>query len=103
MSDETGAAVDFAYLESFVGDRAVVKEVLSLFRTSVDVWAPRLTTDDPGWRDVVHTMKGSGLGIGANRLGALCIRAETEGASVLPEIRQALAEAAAAIDAYMAS
>ncbi|MDE2487369.1 MAG: Hpt domain-containing protein [Alphaproteobacteria bacterium] len=102
MSDEGGEAVDFAYLEGFAaGDRRVVKEVLALFRQSVDAWTPSLSAEAADWRDVVHTIKGAGLGIGARRLGELCARAEAEGPESLPQVRQALAEAAAAIDAYV--
>ena len=103
MADETGGAIDFAYLEGIMaGDRAVVKEVLGLFRQSVDRWAPGLSAEVANWRDVVHTIKGTALGVGAHRLGELCARAETEGPDLLPEIRKALADAGAAIDAYVA-
>jgi hypothetical protein len=80
----------------------VVKEVLALFRQSVDEWTPKLTVAAPDWRDVVHTIKGAGRGIGAGPLGDLCAQAEAEGPERLPEVRRALAAAAAAIDAYLA-
>ena len=97
-----GGPVDFAYLEGFAaGDRAVVKEVLTLFRASADEWLEKLTPQAPDWRDVVHTIKGAGRGIGAYPLGDACERAEGEGPAGLPAVREALAEAAAAIDGYL--
>lgn len=95
--------MDFGYLERFAaGDRTVVEEVLSLFREQAAAWTPRLTAEDAGWRDVVHTIKGAGRGIGAEALGDLCARAEEEGASLLGEVREKLAETVAAIEAYQA-
>lgn len=96
--------VDFAYLEGFAaGDRTVVKEVLKLFRASYDDWLPRLAADAPDWRDVAHTIKGAGRGIGAFELGDACEKAEREGPSRLPALRAELAAAMAEIDAYLAS
>ena len=95
--------VDFAYLERFAaGDRDVVREVLALFREQAQGWAPRLEAAGPDWRDVAHTSKGAGRGVGAFALGDACERAETDGAGELPAVRAALAEAVAAIDAYLA-
>jgi hypothetical protein len=95
--------IDFGYLEGFAaGDLGVVKEVLALFRRSETDWAPRLDPDCPDWRDVVHTIKGAGRGVGAFTLGDVCETAEVEGPQRLPEVRAALAEAMAEIDAYLA-
>ena len=103
MGEGAEEPVDFGYLERFAsGDRTVVDEVLSLFAEQAVIWAPRLTPEDAGWRDVVHTMKGAGRGIGANRLGDACARAEAEGSAMLEAVRAALAEAVAAIEAYQA-
>jgi len=103
MGESGAEPVDFGYLERFMaGDRAVVGEVLGLFVEQAAIWAPRLSAEDPGWRDVVHTIKGAGRGIGANRLGDVCARAETEGEALLPHVRRALDEAVAAIEAYRA-
>jgi hypothetical protein len=103
MSDEGQEPIDFGYLERFAaGDRGVVGEVLSLFRQQAAEWAPKLSEDNPGWRDVAHTIKGAGRGIGANRLGDVCARCEAEGPALLGEVRAALAEAVAAIEAYQA-
>ena len=101
-----GAAgeVDFAYLEGFAaGDRQVVSEVLTLFRGQAEGWAEALAAAaGPGWRDVVHTIKGAARGIGANRLGDVCAQAEAQGHSGLPAVRAALTAAVAEIAAYQA-
>jgi hypothetical protein len=103
MSESGAATVDFGYLERFAaGDRGVVGEVLTLFLEQARLWAPSLTAEVPEWRDVVHTIKGAGRGIGANALGEVCAEAEAQGAAMLPQVRQALAAAVAAIEAYQA-
>jgi len=95
--------VDFAYLERFAaGDRSVVCEVLTLFRESAADWAPRLAAAEADWRDVAHTIKGAGRGVGAFALGDACERAEAEGEGELPALQAALADAVAAINAYLA-
>jgi HPt (histidine-containing phosphotransfer) domain-containing protein len=95
--------VDFAYLEGFMaGDRGVVREVLALFREQAQARGPRLENAGPGWRDLAHTIKGSGRGVGAFALGDACARAEAAGEGELPSVRAALAEAVAAIDTYLA-
>jgi HPt (histidine-containing phosphotransfer) domain-containing protein len=95
--------VDFAYLERFAaGDSGVVKEVLKLFRASYEDWAARLTPAAPDWRDVAHTIKGAGRGVGAFALGDACETAERDGAEHLPQLRAELDAAMAEIDAYLA-
>ena len=95
--------VDFVYLEGFAaGDRTVVLEVLALFRQQAEAWAAGLDTADPGWRDVVHTIKGAARGVGAHQLGDLCAAAEAEGASGLSAVRAGLDAAVADIAAYQA-
>jgi HPt (histidine-containing phosphotransfer) domain-containing protein len=95
--------VDFGYLESFAaGDRQVISEVLALFRQQAQLWAGSLSATDPGWRDVVHTIKGAARGVGANALGDACARAEAEGEGELPAVRAALEAAVAEIAAYQA-
>jgi hypothetical protein len=102
-SDEAGNAVDFTYLEGFTaGDRQVVFEVLALFLGQAEGWVVSLRAADPGWRDVVHTIKGSARGIGANALADACARAEADGEGGLPAVRAALGEATVAIAAYQA-
>jgi len=99
----SGNTVDFAYLEGFAaGDRQVVGEVLALFQMQAQMWTGKLDAADPGWRDLVHTIKGAARGIGANALGEICARAEAEGPERLAEVRDGLAAATADIAAYQA-
>ena len=101
MAAAGGGAVDFAYLERFAaGDAAVVGEVLDLFLSQAQGWAGRLDPADGGWRDVVHTIKGSARGVGAFALGDACAQAEEEGPDALPGVRRALAAALAEMRAY---
>jgi HPt (histidine-containing phosphotransfer) domain-containing protein len=96
-------AVDFGYLEGFAaGDRQVVTEVLALFRQQAEIWAASLDASSPGWRDLVHTIKGAARGVGANALGDACARAEAKGEAGVPEVRTALETAVAEIAAYQA-
>jgi len=95
--------VDFAYLERFAaGDRGVVREVLALFREQAQAWGPRLEAAGPDWRDVAHTIKGAGRGVGAFALGDACERAEAMGEGELSAVRTALADVVAEIEAYLA-
>ena len=97
-------AVDFSYLEGFLGgDRAVVLEVLTLFRQQADGWAAGLSESNPDWRAVAHTIKGAARGIGANALGDACHAAEFGAPEELPAARAALAEAVAEIAAFTAA
>ena len=96
-------AVDFSYLEGFLGgDRAVVLEVLALFRGQAPGWSEALSESNPEWRAVAHTIKGAARGIGANALGDACQTAEFGAPEDLPAVRAALAEAVAEIAAYEA-
>jgi HPt (histidine-containing phosphotransfer) domain-containing protein len=99
--DITGA-VDFAYLEGFAaGDAVMVEEVLLLFREQADLWRGMLEPGQEGWRDAVHTIKGSGRGIGANALGQACEAAERLGESALPDVHAALDAVLFDIAAYL--
>lgn len=96
-------AVDFGFLEGFAaGDRTVISEVLELFVAQAQRLSPSLHSAAPGWRDAVHTLKGSARGIGAQALGELCARAEAEGEGGLPAVLAALDAAVADIAAYRA-
>ena len=96
------AAVDFEYLEGFAaGDTQVVTEVLNLFVGQAETWRPRLTAPDAGFRDLVHTIKGSARGIGAGALGDVADRAERGDASMAGEVLAALDEAMAEIEGYL--
>jgi HPt (histidine-containing phosphotransfer) domain-containing protein len=96
--------MDFGYLEGFAaGDAGVVLEVLALFRQQAEGWVGKLDGNDPGWRDLVHTIKGAARGVGANALGDECARAEAEGAGRLAAVRAALERTVADIAAYQAA
>jgi HPt (histidine-containing phosphotransfer) domain-containing protein len=100
---EPSGAVDFGYLEGFAaGDRQVISEVLSLFLEQAKIWVAGLAADNPGWRDLVHTIKGSARGVGANALGDVCAHAEAYGPEGLVAVRAALAAAVSEIAAYQA-
>ncbi len=100
-SQDSEKAVDFAYLEDFMaGDRQVIGEVLALFVQQAAIWSPGLDGGNPGWRDLVHTIKGAALGIGANALGAAAASAEAASAPDLEPVRAALAAALAEIADY---
>jgi HPt (histidine-containing phosphotransfer) domain-containing protein len=97
------STVDFGYLEGFAaGDRQVVSEVLTLFRQQAEIWAATLDPASPGWRDVVHTIKGAARGVGANGLGDVCAQAEAQGEAAMPAVRAALDATVAEIAAYQA-
>lgn len=87
------------------GDRALQLEVLGLFRAQVDGWSAAFGAC-PGWRDMVHTMKGSARGIGFNALAAVCETAEyaneTDMAGALANVRAALNDALAALEQFAA-
>ncbi|WP_309603779.1 Hpt domain-containing protein [Phenylobacterium sp.] len=96
-------AVDFGYLEGFAaGDLTVVREVLAIFAQQAKAWGGALDAGDPGWRDVVHTIKGAARGVGANALGEVCAVCEAAGEGDLPAVREALTAAVADIAAYLA-
>ena len=99
--DLTGA-VDFRYLETYAGgDMAMVEEVLSLFREQAVMWGPMLAPDADGWRDAVHSLKGTARGIGAGQLGEACEHAEDAGPGALSTVHAALDATLADIAAYL--
>jgi hypothetical protein len=98
--------LDRVHFDHMTGaDRALQLEVLGLFRMQVDGW--RLAfTGEPGWREAVHTMKGSARGIGLSALAAACEAAETTPEagtlSALNSVQAALEEALAALEQFAA-
>ena len=102
-AQKPSGTVDFGYLEAFAADDLrVVREVLGMFRQQAELWAPALTAGDPGWRDVVHTIKGAARGVGAKALGDICAECEAQGEGGLPAVRAALAAALVEIQSYLA-
>ena len=80
MAEQTKTgALDFDYLETYAdGDMVVVEEVLNLFREQAALWLRVMDPDDPGegWRDAIHSLKGTALGVGAMSLAQACSTAE---------------------------
>jgi HPt (histidine-containing phosphotransfer) domain-containing protein len=105
VGDERASeAVDFAYLTGYAaGDETLVREVLAVFRAEAIEWSNRLCAGSGGWREVVHTLKGTSRTIGANRLGALCEAAESRGEAGLPDVRAELERVVAQITEYLAA
>ena len=96
--------VDFAYLEGFLGgDVAIALEVLELFRRQATGWVEALAAPADGWREVAHTIKGAGRGIGARTLGDLADVAEFGGEADVPPLRAELIRVVEAIEAYRAA
>lgn len=95
--------MDFSYLEGFAaGDRGVVREVLALFLQQAQAWRPGLDPGAAGWRDLLHTIKGSARGIGANALGEVCALAEIADPPDLAGVGAALNAVVADIESYLA-
>lgn len=87
-------------------DRDLQLEVLGLFRTQADTWRT-LTPATPGWRDAVHTLKGSARGIGLTVLAEACEcvekAADAEADAGLAAVCVALDEALMALDQFAAA
>jgi len=102
--DLTGA-VDFSVLEAATaGMDDISEEVLGLFVHQASLWSPMLTTDQAGWRDAAHTLRGAGGGIGAKVLAEVCAEAEAAddavAEGVLVRVRDALDRALSDVAAY---
>jgi hypothetical protein len=98
--------LDRAHFDHMTGaDRALQLEVLSLFRGQVEGWTTAFDAG-PGWREAVHTLKGSARGIGLGALAAACEAAEraadAESAGAILHVRAALAEALGALEQFAA-
>ena len=103
MTDGASSAMDFSYLEGFAaGDPGVVREVLALFLQQARAWRPGLDPGAAGWRDLLHTIKGSARGIGANALGDVCARAEASDPPDLAGVGAALDAVVVDIAGYLA-
>lgn len=98
--------LDRVHFDHMTGaDRALQIEILGLFRMQVEGWNAAFAGGE-GWRDAVHTLKGSARGIGLDALAAACEAAETprdgESAADLARVRAALDEALAALEQFAA-
>jgi HPt (histidine-containing phosphotransfer) domain-containing protein len=87
------------------GDRTLQNEILGLFRAQANGWDLALSAGE-GWREAVHTLKGSARGIGLTALAQACEAAEAapdaERAAALSQLRAALSEALAALEQFAA-
>ncbi|MBN8551825.1 MAG: Hpt domain-containing protein [Caulobacterales bacterium] len=103
---DLSGAVDVTVLEAFTqGDGALADEVLGLFQEQARLWSPLLDAREQGWRDAVHTLKGSAAGVGAQALRDACERAEQAGDDIilagrLEAVRDALDTALADVAAW---
>jgi len=96
--------LDRAHFDHMTGaDRALQIEVLGLFRTQVEGWSTAMGSA-AGWREAVHTLKGSARGIGLNALASACEAAETaeDIEAALADVRVALGQAIAALEQFAA-
>lgn len=88
------------------GDRSLQREVVDLFRAQIEGWNAAMSAGQ-GWRDAVHTLKGSARGIGLSALAAACEVAESapevEVAAAINGVRAALAEALVSLEQYAAA
>ena len=97
--------VDFTVLERMTGgDDAVSEEVLGLFVEQAAMWSAMLDPKVEGWRDAVHSIRGTALGIGAHDLAEVCEDAEVADQAVasvvLDRVRFALDQALADVAAW---
>lgn len=98
--------LDRAHFDHMTGaDRALQLEILGLFRMQVEGWRAAFASG-AGWREAVHTMKGSARGIGLTVLAAVCEDAEGADdagrAGALARVEAALASALAALEQFAA-
>lgn len=96
--------LDRVHFDHMTGaDRALQIEVLGLFRMQVEGWSAAMASD-AGWREAVHTLKGSARGIGLSALAAACEAAETaeDSEAGLAGVRVALNEALGALEQFAA-
>ncbi|KQP50478.1 Hpt domain-containing protein [Methylobacterium sp. Leaf108] len=102
------ALIDRAHLDAQTfGDADLAREVLALFAHQCAVLLPRIREDGPASApraDLVHTLRGSALGVGAAALAALCaeveagLRAGDPAPPGLADIARVVADTLAAID-----
>lgn len=100
------AILDRAHFDHMTGaDRPLQLEILELFRMQVDGWRGAFASG-AGWREAVHTMKGSARGIGLAALAAACEAAESAEEAVrapaLVRVEAALTEALVALEQFAA-
>jgi HPt (histidine-containing phosphotransfer) domain-containing protein len=100
----TMLVLDRVHFDHMTGaDRALQIEVLGLFRMQVEGWSAAMASA-AGWREAVHTLKGSARGIGLSALAAACEAAETseDSEAALADVRVALGQALDAMEQFAA-
>ncbi|RZJ19030.1 MAG: Hpt domain-containing protein [Brevundimonas sp.] len=102
---DLSGAVDFTVLERMTGgDDGVTEEVLGLFVEQAAMWSTMLDPREDGWRDAVHTIRGTALGVGAEALAVVCAEVEMADQALahagLERVRTALDAALADVAAY---
>ena len=98
--------LDRAHFDHMTGaDRPLQLEILDLFRGQVAGWRGSFASG-AGWREAVHTMKGSARGIGLMELAEACEGAECaeegERSAALVRVESALVTALAALEQFAA-
>lgn len=106
MNDVMSTVLDRAHFDHMTGaDRPLQLEILDLFRGQVAGWRGTFASG-AGWREAVHTMKGSARGIGLMELAEACEvaehAAENEREAALARVETALAGALAALEQFAA-
>ncbi len=102
---DLSGALDIATLERFtLGEADLADEILGLFQEQARMWSGMLDAREPGWKDAIHTLKGSASGVGALRVAEACAAAEMAEKNTLPSrleaVRDALDRALADVAAY---
>lgn len=99
----TADPIDRAYLARFtLGNAALEREILELFARHMPLYVGQLrdAADRKQWMLAAHTIKGSALAVGAQRLASLAQVAERLDVDALPaqsqHLRQEAADAIAA-------
>ncbi|MEQ8268342.1 MAG: Hpt domain-containing protein [Parvibaculum sp.] len=98
--------IDLVHLSKYtLGNRSLENELLGLFRNQADVYLARLVEadGDSEWKNAAHSLKGSARGLGAWALGDLAEEAEMLAADARPAIMARIADAIAAVNAFIDS
>jgi HPt (histidine-containing phosphotransfer) domain-containing protein len=107
MTVPTADPLDLALLRTVTdGDEALAREILALFLATARRAQNELgrhAVGSAGWQMAAHTLKGSAGNVGAGALVELAARAErARGPAEGAPLHQALAEALAAAEAFIA-
>ena len=113
LAEEAAPCIDLAHLKRYTfGERALMREVLELFRAQSDACLARLaaSSSEDEWREAAHALKGSARAVGACRVTEAAERAETLSAVALSQgrerslqaVERAIEEANAEIAALLA-